>query len=233
MKFAATVKYHSNTVFDTYEMPDGNGDSRLTPLILDELQKLIALELEPGSKLDKVRDLFIFGCLTGQRFQDLVSLKFNDLTKDANGEYANWKLYQSKGNKAEAIFIPLIHPEIKKILSKRLQYADGTGNVFNKISNQKANEYIKEVAKLANLNRNVPLVRYSGKEQVKTNQLIYDMISFHWARATFITLSIEFGMNQHAIIKLSGHTTVNTLKHYIKLTKDQVQDNYSNSGWMK
>lgn len=91
----------------------------------------------------------------------------------------------------EIIRIPLI-AKAKKLIEPGFE----NQTVFKVASNQKANKYIKEIISIANIHKD---------------------ISFHCARHTFATCSIELGMPIEVISKLLGHHDLKTTQIYAKI----------------
>jgi integrase len=97
-------------------------------------------------------------------------------------------------------------------------------------SNQKMNEYLKEIGKLAEINENIAIVKYRGLEKVEFLEPKHNFISSHTARRTFVTLSLEKGMRPETVMSITGHKDYRTFKKYIKLT-DKVKLAEMNDIW--
>ena len=162
-------------------------------------------ELTPGSKLDKVRDVFCFGCFTGQRYSDIANLKRDHLKGD------KWHLRTIKTDKV--LQVQLIDFALA-ILDK---YKDAL-RPLPVISNQKTNDYLKELGKLVGIDEPTSLTKRRGNEKLTNTQPKYEFISTHTARRTFITLSLEKGIRAEVIMEISGHTDYATFKKYIKIS---------------
>ena len=100
-----------------------------------ELTQIYNIDLSLAKRLDRVRDLFIIGCCTGLRFSDLSQLCADNFSGDGTITIKTIKT-------GHTVVIPL-HTRVRLIMEKY-------GYDLPKIpSNQKFNEYIKEVAKLS------------------------------------------------------------------------------------
>ncbi len=196
------VKYSSEVIFLTSK----------------ELELIINLDLSDNQELENVRDCFLFQCYTGQRYGDIRNLSPSEIMQRDDGW--EWHLYQQKGNKPQKVIVPIVN-DAKEILLK--YYDSNKVRIFPSITNQKANRYIKEVCKKAGINSNIHQVRYSGLKKIEFNKPKYDCISTHAARRTFITLSIEKGMNPETIMKITGHENYKTMNLYKKITDDFVR----------
>lgn len=163
-----------------------------------ELAEFEGLDLANDKKLDQVRDLFLVGCYTGQRFSDIH--KINRLNVIDN-KYISFR--QKKTN--EPITLPILD-NLRNILIKY---------DFNlpKISNQKFNEYIKEVARMCDL------------MNVEVNKdFKYNLIKSHTARRTFVTMNYSKGIELKVLSIATGHKSTKTLNSYIKMNDRQKAD---------
>ena len=103
-------------------------------LTVEEIEKIYSLDLSDKPKLEKVRDLFVIGCWTGLRYSDWNKVR------PENIQEGFVSLKQQKTG--QPVVIPL-HPTVQAILDKY------DGDLPRPITNQKFNEYLKLVAKLA------------------------------------------------------------------------------------
>ena len=85
-----------------------------------------------------------------------------------------------------------------------------------KISNQKFNEYIKEVFENAEFDMNTKLIRRYGKSIVEENIPFYKRVSSHTARRSFITIMLNFGVPAKIIMSITGHTSLPVFSNYYK-----------------
>lgn len=186
----------------------------------NELDAIINVDLSKKPSLDRVRDLFVFQSFTGQRFSDIINLKYTDLEVDEEG-ILYWKLYQIKGNKPQSVTIPIL-PLAQSILTK-YSYADERPFVFQRISNVKMNVYLKEVGELAGLTQIKTLVSYSGKKRIETIEPLYKLLTSHMARRNFVSLSIENGLSPEVITKITGHADLRMMRKYLEIHQDTLK----------
>jgi integrase len=119
-------------------------DSDNVYLTEKELQKIYDLDLSGNERLGRVRDLFIVGSFTGLRFSDLTNINKNDIKTDDEGDQFI-ELEQQKTE--DPVTVPVL-PMVKTIFEK-YNYS------LPSISNQKMNDYIKEVCQLASIEEKV------------------------------------------------------------------------------
>jgi len=166
----------------------------------DDLLKIVTKDLSHNKSLDKVRDLFVFSCYTGLRFQDAQNLTMDNLT--TYNKKAFLRFAQEKTGRA--IDIPLL-PAAKKILDKYKNEPERKilNKLLPKISNQKLNSYLKIIGDQAEINRT---------------------ITHHMARHTFATtICLNNGMPMEDVSKLLGHSSLKTTAIYGRITQDRLQ----------
>lgn len=177
-------------------------------LDIDELKRIEELDLSEYPRLDNARDLFLIGCWTGLRFSDFSKLNKSNFSKD--NKYITITAQKTQ----KPIVIP-VHPILKKIMHK---YANYTNNSLPKsISNQKLNDYIKEVGKKAELNEVITTKTIKGGKQFTTNTPKHDLITTHTARRSFATNMYVKGAPTISIMQITGHKTESSFLKYIKL----------------
>ena len=213
LTWAAKKDLYSGEGHKDFEAPRSKKD--VIFLSVDELMKLYNLE-GLSKKLANIRDVFCFQCFTGQRFSDIRELKWSDIKETALG--SEWHLYQIKGNKPKKIVVPLFAPATRILDRHKSEYARPSSKVLPTISNPKTNEYIKDLCKLAGIDETTTTVQYSGKKRIEKVEPKYSFISTHTARRTFVTLSLEKGMNPETIMEITGHEDYRTMKRYLKVT---------------
>lgn len=168
------------------------------------------LDLTTLPKLNNIRDVFCFACFTGQLFSDI----FNIRREDIKGNF--WHLRTQKTN--DIIKLPLNDFAVA-ILEK---YKDSP-KPLPVISNQKSNEFVKELFKFAGLDRECRNTTFRGGKRNDEYPPLYKIVTTHTARRTFITLSLEKNMVHETVMKISGHKDYKTLKKYIKISEKSVE----------
>ena len=119
--------------------------------------------------------------------------------------------------------IPVI-PELQDVLNKYWK----NENPLPQITNQKGNEYLKEIAEKAGLVRNFNYIQKKNKTSTETTFKAWQMITWHVSRHSFITNSIQFGVPQDVVRRVVGHSSFKTLEKYI-----QNDDEFNKAEMMK
>ena len=171
-----------------------------------ELQQLKDTDFSEDPSLDRVRDWFLLLAWTGCRFSDLEKISKTDIKEG----FITFR--QQKTN--TKVTIPL-HPVVSEILEK-YDY-----QVPDVISNQKFNDYIKDVAKVAGLNSPEVLTRTEGGELKSETKPKFELISSHTGRRSFCTNMYKLGLPTLMIMSISGHKTEKSFLKYIKVRQEE------------
>ena len=172
-----------------------------------ELNTLFELDLNMNPRLEKIRDLFLVGCWTGLRFSDFTGIKKENI----DGEFIEVETQKT----GEVVVIP-IHRQVEAIMKR---YKGKTLNSLPKpISNQKMNEYLKELGQLAGFNETVSESITKGGIKQTVNHPKWELITTHTARRSFATNQYLAGFPSTSIMKITGHRTESSFMKYIKVT---------------
>ena len=179
------IKYHLDDVDMAY-------------LTEEELKLLMNKHFEI-ERLQLVRDTYVFCCFTGLAFVDVASLKYTDI-EDKSGKLWIKKKRQKTKNWCT---IPLLEPAIQLMNKyKENPRCIANGYVLPVLSNQKMNAYLKEIADLCGINKN---------------------LSTHTARHTFATtVTLANQVSMEVVSKMLGHSSINMTKKYARVVDDLV-----------
>ena len=165
-------------------------------LTIDELERLANREFT-SERLERMRDIFLFCCYTGLSYIDVKTLTTDNLVRKNDGKF--WIV--TKRTKTEVpVNVPLL--EIPLRLIKKYEPLRKGNLVFPVYSNQKSNDYLKEIAALCGINKDV---------------------TFHVARHTFATtVTLENGVPVESVSKMLGHTNIQTTQIYARITERKI-----------
>jgi integrase len=172
-------------------------------LTQDELNSISNLKYLPPY-LEKVRDMFIIGCDTGLRFSDLSRLTKDNINSDNTISIKTQKT-------GKVVVIPMT-PRVKTIFEK-YNYV-----LPDSISNQKYNEYLKDIARRANLKEPISTTRTIKGMLVTRTVEKWELVTSHTARRSFATNAFLADVPAIAIMKITGHKTESAFMKYIKMT---------------
>ncbi|WP_445735266.1 site-specific integrase [Mariniflexile sp.] len=170
-------------------------------LSLEELQEIERKEFNIP-RVQLVKDLFVFSCYTSLSYIDVIHLTSDNICIGIDGEL--WIHYRREKT-AKPIRIPLL-PRALQIMEKykNNNKSIAQGSIFPKISNQKLNTYLKEIADVCGIKKN---------------------LTFHIARHTFATtVTLSNGIPIETVSKLLGHSRISTTQIYAKVIERKVSD---------
>lgn len=202
----AKGKYHDLDL-DAIKNPVKKYQADDVHLTKQEIQRIEEKKL-PRESLERVRDLFLIGVYSGQRYSDYSVFEKADVMGEMIIKRAEKTEYES--------FIPL-HPKMKVLLDKY-------DWKLPRLSEMKFNKHIKTICALCDINEEIKETVYRG-ESKKVNYIKkYDMVSSHTARRTFITLALEAGMPRHIVKKITGIRDDKTLDKYAKTSQRSITE---------
>ncbi|WP_395049024.1 tyrosine-type recombinase/integrase [Flavobacterium sp.] len=202
---------HSNLIFRDEKFVTLSEDVENIYLDESELDFLFNLDLSKSPRLDKVKDLFLIGCYSGLRFSDLSQLTPENIVEDEGIFYLEVVATQKTG---ESVSIPM-NPNLRAIMDKY------QNNPPKAPSNQKMNEYLKEIGKLMELNGKVTFKSTKGGKTVLITYEKWQKLSTHTCRRSFSTNAYLGDVKTHDIMAMTGHKTESSFFKYIKVTKKQ------------
>nr|WP_298997231.1 tyrosine-type recombinase/integrase [uncultured Allomuricauda sp.] len=168
----------------------------------EDLSYLMGYDLK-SPKLERARDVFVFACSTGMRYGELKLIGKHNVVD------GNIELKEEKSANKKPREIPL-NP-LSRMILKKYDYQ------LPLIANQKQNEYLKDVFKAIGYDQEVERVITRGKTVEREKVPLYELISTHTARRTFITMMKRKGKSDKLIAKITGHSDLKTLNQYYQV----------------
>ena len=212
LRWAFKKGLHQNNDYDSYKPKLKSTQKKIIFLTWEELNKLREFEI-PAAKqaLDRVRDVFLFQCFTGLRYSDVFNLRKSDI-KDDHIEVTTVKT-------SDSLIIEL-NNHSKAILDKYKDVAFEDDKVLPVITNQKMNDYLKELAELAGIDEPVRQTYYRGNECIDEVTPKYALLGTHAGRRTFICNALALGIPPQVVMKWTGHSDYKAMKPYIDIADD-------------
>lgn len=207
---AAEKDLHQNFAFKKKGFKALNDEADNVYLSESEIEQVYNVYLVSQPKLDRVRDMFVIGCWVGLRYSDMAELQSGHFVEEEGNRYIKIRTQKMYDD----VYIPL-HPMVETILKKY------DGQLPRVLSNQKANEYLKDIAKLARLNSSVIINRKRGTERVSECFEKWQLVSTHAQRRSFATNLYLQGVPTITIRAITGHRTEKAFLSYVKVDSKQ------------
>jgi integrase len=180
--------------FDIYE---GKLNIKNAAYLTHEELKTIETKKFGSERLEKVKDIFLFSCYTGYAPIDACSLTITNLVTDNNND--RW-IQTNRAKTSIRSNVPIL-PPVQKIIKK---YEDQQTGLIPQLSNQKMNEYLKEIATICKINKN---------------------LTWYMARHTFATtVTLGNGVKIENVSAMMGHTNILQTQHYAKVLDINVME---------
>lgn len=206
--------------FEVYKKFKASGrDIDIIYLTFEELMKLNDYKFI-DDRLDRIRDIYCFGCFTGLRYSDLKALD----TSHIQGSVITKTIVKTK----EKLKIHLndFAIDILKKYEGTLYYP------LPKISEPKFNKLIKDCCKEAGIDKLETITKFSGGKAHITTVPKHELITSHTARKTFTTLSVEGNVNLKVLKSMTGHKKDANFNKYIDIA-DSFQAKEIDRTWNK
>ncbi len=199
MNLAVGLDWIPSSPFNQFKRSYVNPEREILTQI--ELNNIMSKELI-SERLSEVRDVFIFCCYTG--FAHAETYKFNRdaVMKDINGDLL-LSTIRAKTKKRESV--PLLPIPLSIIVKYKVHpYCIRHNKLLPMKSNQRYNEYLKELMAICGINKS---------------------ISSHTARHTFATtITLANGVPIETVSSMLGHTNIRTTQIYAKVVQKKVSD---------
>lgn len=212
LRWAFKKGVHQNNAYDSYKPKLKSTQKKIIFLTWDELNRLREFKI-PSNKqaLERVRDVFLFQCFTGLRYSDV----FNLCRSDIKGDHIEVTTVKT----SDSLIIEL-NNHSKAILDKYKDVAFEDDKVLPVITNQKMNDYLKELAEMAGIDEPVRQTYYKGNERIDDVTPKYALLGTHAGRRTFICNALALGIPPQVVMKWTGHSDNKAMKPYIDIADD-------------
>ena len=212
LRWAYKKGVHQNNAYDSYKPKLKSTQKKIIFLTWDELNRLREFKI-PFNKqaLERVRDVFLFQCFTGLRYSDVFNLRRSDIKGD--------HIEVTTVKTSDSLIIEL-NKHSKAILDKYKDVAFEDDKVLPVITNQKMNDYLKELAELAGIDEPIRQTYYKGNERIDEVTPKYALLGTHAGRRTFICNALALGIPPQVVMKWTGHSDYKAMKPYIDIADD-------------
>lgn len=203
INMAVRMEWMEKNPFEKYQLHFNKVDRGF--LTEEELFKIENKEIHI-ERLKFIRDIFVFSCYTGLSYIDAFNLSPDNITLGIDREY--W-ITTRRQKSDEPVKVPILPKALSIIeIYKKHPRSVKYNTVFPHISNQKINSYLKEIADICGLTKN---------------------LTFHLARHTFATtVTLTNGVPIESVSKMLGHSKISTTQIYAKVIERKVSDDMKN-----
>jgi integrase/recombinase XerD len=179
---------------------EGKQEKTNRTFLTDEELKLVETKVIRMERLERVRDIFVFSCYTGLAYVDVEQLTQDNLVIGIDGKKWIYTMREKTDCKSN---VPLL-PKALAIIEKYREdpKSKRKGRLLPVITNIKTNEYLKEIADICGIKKN---------------------LTFHMARHTFATtVTLTNGVPIETVSNMLGHTKITTTQIYAKVLESKV-----------
>ncbi|MBG8552547.1 site-specific integrase [Hymenobacter guriensis] len=210
MRWAAERDYHHTAGYERLSWKRREPD--IMTLTAEEVEALESLALPEEGYLDNARNLFLLSCYTGLRYSDLVSIRPEHLRGST--------LRLTTQKTREVVSIPLqarALPIVRRMIDGQIR----------SVSNQKLNDYLKELGERAGITEPMEVIRFRGGRRESQTVPKWQKLGCHTGRRTFVTLSLERGLRPELIMRITGHRDWRSFKRYVNITEQAVEREFA------
>jgi len=220
MNWAADRSYHKNFIYKLNSFKKPTGEGEIIFLTEDEVEILCKTEM-PNLRLERVKDIFCFACFTGLRFGDIRRLTPANILE---------KKFRINNKIQSFIFLEILAEKTSEYISQPLdyrayeiikKYENQSGKCFKMISEDKTNDYLKEVAKEAELNRVISKTRFQGSKKEPKQSPLHEEIHFHLSKKTYMTSYLTKGGDLLVAMSNVGNRDYRTARRYYKVVDER------------
>jgi len=216
LALAVSKKVSQNREYEQRYFIKPKGNSFAVYLNEDEIKSIYNVKLEgENASLDKYRDLFLIGCYTALRISDYTKIKPENFKETAK----KTPVFDIQTIKTKTrVQIPLLYEEMHTI-AKKYDYK------FPQISTQKLNDAIKIIAEMAGITEVVAYKHTKGGKTIDISEPKCNLVSSHTGRRSAATnLYNIYGLPELSIMQITGHTTSENFRRYIKISGEENAD---------
>lgn len=183
-------------------------EEKIKDLKDDDLHDFIKTERHRQWLCD-ARDVYVVGCLTGQRYSDYIRIN------EQMYEYINGRkfIHLRQIKTGAEVYIP-VDPKVEAILIRHK-------GSLPQLSKQKLTKMIRKAAVILGWNEPVPLTMTKGGMSYTENVPFYDMLKTHTCRRSFATNAYRANVPLAAIMAVTGHSSEDMLRKYLKLSNKE------------
>lgn len=209
----SSANYPAKTVYMSLDELQRIADLAITPETLLATFPELATEdnsqkanlARKAASLNVIRNKFLLGAYTALRVSDFNHLRHVHVDGD---------FFRITTQKTGAAVVIPIHPVIRKMMDEGF-------DITTRVSDQKINKHIKEIARMAGITQLVEGTKLVQHRAVVGYYPKCDIITTHTARRSAATNMYKAGIPSISIMRITGHTTEKAFMKYIKITAEE------------
>lgn len=214
LRWAVAMGYTQNIAFESYRPKLRCQNRKVIYLTVEELRSLTSLHFNTESEneniaLEHARYVFLFMCLTGLRYSDVKNLKRCDVYD------GGLVITTVKTNDNLSVNLNRFSYAILKKY-ENVQLPDGAALPVT--SNQKLNEHIHKICKMAGITQSVRMTYYKEDKRIDEVKPKWQWVSSQTGRKTFVCLALSLGIDRDTIMKWTGHKDYKSMAPYVDIT---------------
>ena len=206
LKWCKNNNYIVEYRFENFRPKLKESSKRIIFLTQEEVSQIKTTDLSSKPYLDRVRDVLLFCCFTGLRYSDAYNLCKHDV-KDNLIEFVT--------KKTNDLLRVELNKHSKAILDKYNKIPIENNKALPVISNQKMNDYLKELGEIAEINEPIRETYYIGNERIDDVKPKHEHLSTHVGRRTFICTALSLGIPAQVVMKWTRQSDYKSMKPYI------------------
>lgn len=218
---SSSYNYAVDSTYDEIELREESVNAVF--LSMNEIARIYYYKFEKQDRRkarERIRDLFVIGCLTALRYSDYSTL--------TNDNFINGYIVKRTKKTNVDVKIP-VHDYVREIFDKY------EGNIPGGLCIQYFNKYLKIIMKEIGFTDKITFSYTKGGRLVTETREKWELISSHTARRSAATNMYMTGrMKTLEIMKLTGHRSEQNFFRYIRLTADDMARSISGDNfWRK
>lgn len=216
LKWAYSKGYNKQVAYQSYAPKLKHAEKRIIFLTWEELMTVYNFDFPTEkSYITRVRDVFCFCCFTSLRYSDVANLKESDI-------YEN-HIEVTTVKTADSLKIEL--NDYSRAILNKYKKSDFPNNLaLPVISNQRMNDYLKEMGEMCGIDTPIRETYYIGNERYDKVSPKYALLGTHAGRRTFICNALMLGIAPNIIMKWTGHSDYKAMKPYIDIADKAKED---------
>ena len=222
LRWARDSGFAVNPAFKTFKPTLKQAQNKVIYLTKDELARIRDLDLSWTPRLEPVRDIFLFCCLTSLRHSDADNLRRTDV----KGEHIEVTTIKT----GDSVSIKL-NKNALAILEKYKDVPFPGNRALPSYTNQAMNRSLKELCQLAGIDEPIRITTYKGSTRKDEVHPKWELVGTHTGRRTFIVHALSMGISPSVVMKWTGHSDYKAMKPYIDIVdsaKDEAMAKFDN-----